>query len=361
MGMLSPLGGIAPGTEPMTRASRGISKTRARRRIALLAPPETGEWLPGDALLQTKHCTWLQRGIRPKPSRVLTNRHIRAEMLGRRVKARGASCRTPDIDASSRSGGNIVPPWQRKPMRSSSKSVPRSLVSAIVVAAFVPSITMLAAGSAAAANGARPGSFTMRGHHAVVDVRKLPRAKTRIHERPEREAPRTRVSPPGTPAPVGSGVSSGPLTPAPSPSSSFDGLSYNGDCGGTQCGDGHPPDPNGDRGPAYYIPTINTSIGIYNKGTGAQVAAFTFNSLMSQGSFGNLCDTDNYGDPVVVYDTFHDRWIITDFAFRLDRHGNVISSLGSYQCFAVSASGDPVSGGWNFYSMHITDALQAYT
>ena len=39
---------------------------------------------------------------------------------------------------------------------------------------------------------------------------------------------------------------------------------------------------------------------------------------MSQGNFGNLCDTDNFGDPVVLYDTFEDRWVITDFAFQLD-------------------------------------------
>ena len=44
---------------------------------------------------------------------------------------------------------------------------------------------------------------------------------------------------------------------------------------------------------------------------------------MSQGHFGNLCDTDNFGDPVVLYDSFEDRWFITDFAFKLDGSGNV--------------------------------------
>ena len=81
---------------------------------------------------------------------------------------------------------------------------------------------------------------------------------------------------------------------------------------------GHPPDTNGDVGPNYYIQTVNTSIGIYDKSTGNRVAAFTFNTFMSQGHFGNLCDTDNFGDPVVLYDSFEDRWFITDFAFKLD-------------------------------------------
>src|SRR5205807_2823586 len=126
---------------------------------------------------------------------------------------------------------------------------------------------------------------------------------------PEKQAPARPLSPPGAPAPAGSAVATGPLAPAPSPSSSSAGPSYNADCGGTPCGDGHPPDTNGDVGPTYYIQTINTSIGIYDKSTGTRVAAFTFNALIGQGAFGNLCDTDNFGDPVVLYDTFHDRWI----------------------------------------------------
>jgi len=77
-----------------------------------------------------------------------------------------------------------------------------------------------------------------------------------------------------------------------------------------------------------------------------RVAAFTFDTFMSQGNFGNLCDTDNFGDPVVLYDTFEDRWIISDFAFQLDGSSNVINPPGSFQCFAVSMTGDPVTGGW---------------
>ncbi len=142
--------------------------------------------------------------------------------------------------------------------------------------------------------------------------------------------------------------------PAPAPLSSFDGLDF------ATWGAGHPPDTNGDVGPAYYIETVNTSIGIFNKTTGALVSAFTFNTLMSQGTFGNLCDTNNFGDPVVLYDTFEDRWIITDFAFQLDGSGNIVNPPGSFQCFAVSKTGDPVSGGWNFYSINTTGGLGDY-
>ena len=43
--------------------------------------------------------------------------------------------------------------------------------------------------------------------------------------------------------------------------------------------------------------------------------------------------------------------MITDFAFKLDGSGNVVSPHSAYQCFAVSKTGDPVYGGWNYYSI----------
>ena len=185
------------------------------------------------------------------------------------------------------------------------------------------------------------------------DLRRLPRVPPRKRERPEREPPFQDLT--GRLAPIGEGLAVPPAAiPAPSPIASFEGLDF------ANWGDGHPPDTNGDVGPEYYIQTINTSVGIYRKSDGARLAAFTFNALMSQGNFGNLCDTDNFGDPVVVYDTFADRWIITDFAFQLDSSGGVIDPPGAYQCFAASQSGDPVTGGWNFYSINITDRLNDY-
>jgi hypothetical protein len=140
--------------------------------------------------------------------------------------------------------------------------------------------------------------------------------------------------------------------PAPAPTTTFPGLDY------ATWGQGHPPDTNGDVGPTYYIQTINVSIGIYEKSTGNRVAAFTFNDFMSQGSFGNLCDTDNFGDPVVLYDSFEDRWFITDFAFKLV--GGAVSPPHVFQCFAVSKTGDPVAGGWNFYSIEAPGGLADY-
>ncbi len=199
-----------------------------------------------------------------------------------------------------------------------------------------------------------------KAHPFEGDLRKLPYRKPVRKWRPEREPP-NRIPQifHGAQAPAESSAPTtvalpAPASPAPTPNINFDGLDF------ANWGAGHPPDDNGDVGPTYYIQTVNTSIGIFNKSTGARVTAFTFDTFMSQGSFGNLCDTDNFGDPVVLYDTFEDRWFISDFAFQLNGSGSVINPPGSFQCIAVSKTGDPVAGGWNFYSINTTGGLGDY-
>jgi hypothetical protein len=196
-----------------------------------------------------------------------------------------------------------------------------------------------------------------KAHDFNGDLRSLPRTPPVKRERPEREQPEfLRTMRPGTHVDeqTSAPVSSAPAAAAPTPNITFAGLDFN------TWGAGHPPDTNGDVGPNHYIQTVNTSIGIYNKTTGAQIAAFTFDTFMSQGNFGNLCDTDNFGDPIVLYDTFEDRWIISDFAFQLNAQDDVVNPPGAFQCFAASKTSDPVSGGWNFYSINTAGGLGDY-
>jgi hypothetical protein len=190
----------------------------------------------------------------------------------------------------------------------------------------------------------RPTELVMRrAGSSAVDLRTLPFVKPVRVEREELEEPEPNpVELPGVVAEQ-SAAPAQPVTKAaaPAPTASFDGLDF------ATWGAGHPPDTVGDVGPTYYIQSINSSIGIYRKSDGFRVAAFTFNTFMSQGNFGNLCDNNNFGDPVILYDTFEDRWVITDFAFQVDGLGNVVNPPGAFQCFAVSKTGDPVSGGWS--------------
>ncbi len=194
-----------------------------------------------------------------------------------------------------------------------------------------------------------------RAGSPIIDLRKLPATPPRQRERPEREEPEVEpIALPGGGPVVNAPTRPGPSAPMPTTTSNFLGLDF------TNWGSGRPPDTVGDVGPTYFIQAVNASIGIYRKSDSVRVAAFTFDTFMSQGSFGNLCDTDNFGDPVILYDSFEDRWVITDFAFQLDGSSNVVNPPGVFQCIAVSKTGDPVSGGWNFYSLHLTDALNDY-
>jgi hypothetical protein len=108
-------------------------------------------------------------------------------------------------------------------------------------------------------------------------------------------------------------------------------------------GAGWPPDTNGDVGPTYFIQTVNTSIGIYNKSTGALVSATTFDSFFGgTGISGTPCDEDNYGDPIVLYDRYSQRWFILDFAWYSNYSG------GSWYSIAVSKTSDPTGDWWQY-------------
>ncbi|MEO6589765.1 MAG: hypothetical protein ABIP06_10715, partial [Pyrinomonadaceae bacterium] len=188
------------------------------------------------------------------------------------------------------------------------------------------------------------------------DLRNLPKTKPADVYRTENEGPE---DPPlfikpsdDFPSNIFSEPQVVPNAPAPAPLFQFDGL-------GRPPGNGFPPDTNGDVGPNHYIQTINTSLAIYDKTTGTQITQLSFNTFMSQGSFGNLCDTNNFGDPIVLYDSFEDRWVITDFAF-INTAAGVTNPPGAFQCFAVSKTSDPVAGGWYYYSIQVADTLNDY-
>ena len=150
-------------------------------------------------------------------------------------------------------------------------------------------------------------------------------------------------------AKVGSGV----LRRRPPPAScwvlcrlrimTFDALDFNTN------GAGHPPDPNGDVGPTYFMQAVNTSIGIFNKQTGAKAASFTFNSFWAGAATGTACDTSNQGDPVVLYDSLNDRWIFMDFAWTDLMNGPY------FFCFGVSQTSDPLGAYWR-YAIRADDA-----
>ncbi|MBI3358767.1 MAG: carboxypeptidase regulatory-like domain-containing protein [Nitrospirae bacterium] len=104
-----------------------------------------------------------------------------------------------------------------------------------------------------------------------------------------------------------------------------------------------PPDTNGDVGPNHYVQMVNRSFAIWDKNGNLLYGPAANNTLWS--GFGGACDTNNDGDPIVLYDQLADRWLMSQFA--------LFASDGFHQCIAISQTGDP-TGAWYRYDFLIS-------
>jgi hypothetical protein len=91
-----------------------------------------------------------------------------------------------------------------------------------------------------------------------------------------------------------------------------------------------PPDPNGDIGPNHYVQMVNTQFQIFTRAGASVFGPANINTLFT--GFGGPCQTENAGDPVVLYDQLADRWLLSQF-----------TSAGPtyFNCVAISTTGDP--------------------
>ena len=100
-----------------------------------------------------------------------------------------------------------------------------------------------------------------------------------------------------------------------------------------------PPDTNGAVGATQYVQWVNSSFAVFNKTTGAKIAGPTAGNSLWAG-FGGGCQTNNDGDPIVLYDKLANRWIFAQFS---------VSTTPFLQCVAVSTTSD-ATGTFNRYS-----------
>jgi hypothetical protein len=229
------------------------------------------------------------------------------------------------------------------------RSLVRTALAAVVVFAVAAVAAIAGQGPGLAPSAAnepdptlKPSKINASPKHFKGDVRHIPKGRVRkIDRRPEPQIPND--APGGSQQPDAAVQTAVAAAAAPAPATSFDGLDY------ANWGAGWPPDTNGDVGPNHFVQTVNTAIGIYDKASGAQLAAFTFDGLFSAAATGTPCDDSNQGDPVVLYDPIGDRWIVSDFAWTDFAAGAM------YECMAVSATGDPVGGGWHFYAWKLNN------
>ncbi|MCA9971977.1 MAG: immune inhibitor A [Anaerolineales bacterium] len=100
----------------------------------------------------------------------------------------------------------------------------------------------------------------------------------------------------------------------------------------------NPPDTVGDAGPDHYVHAINhgggTSVMIYDK-SGGVVAGPIYLDALGSGACAN-----GYGDPIVLYDTLADRWLLSEFA-----------GTGNWLCVYVSQTADP-TGSYYAYAFN---------
>ncbi len=126
----------------------------------------------------------------------------------------------------------------------------------------------------------------------------------------------------------------GPLMP--SPLVNFAGINSAGGCNGCA-----PPDTNGDVGPNNFVQSVNSAFQVWNKSGVSLYGPANVNTLWS--GFGGPCQTRNDGDPIVLYDSMANRWLISQF-----------TAASPYnECIAISTTGDP-TGTYNRYAFQLS-------
>ncbi len=65
----------------------------------------------------------------------------------------------------------------------------------------------------------------------------------------------------------------------------------------------------GDVGPNHYVAMSNLSFQIFDKAGNSLYGPALNNTLWA--GFGGDCQTDNSGDPIVLYDQISDRWMLS--------------------------------------------------
>jgi len=123
----------------------------------------------------------------------------------------------------------------------------------------------------------------------------------------------------------------------PTPILNFDGISYP----GVAC-NCVPPDTDGAVGSTQYVQIVNEGYQVFDKTTGASVLGpLGISSIWS--GFGGVCQTNGFGDPVVLYDHIANRWLISQFAGP---------SNTTDECIAISTTPD-ATGTYNRYAFHL--------
>ncbi|MCA9973542.1 MAG: carboxypeptidase regulatory-like domain-containing protein [Anaerolineales bacterium] len=120
----------------------------------------------------------------------------------------------------------------------------------------------------------------------------------------------------------------------PSPLFTFEGLGTDGFA---------PPDTVGEVGPNHYIQMVNVSFAVFDKSGNQLTAKIPFTNLFA--GAGGVCQNNNDGDPIVLYDSLADRWLLSQFAVPAGQES---------MCIAISQTPDP-TGAYYTYEFAMPD------
>lgn len=110
-----------------------------------------------------------------------------------------------------------------------------------------------------------------------------------------------------------------------------------------------PPDTNGDVGLVNYCQWNNLVFECFDKLTGASVFGPVAGNAFFAG-FGGICETNNNGDPIALFDHLAEQWVFSQFGIGADGH----------QCVAVSQTSDPTGPYFRYDFVVSPGALNDY-
>ena len=175
-------------------------------------------------------------------------------------------------------------------------------------------------------------------HDESRPLREMPPAPRIAHKETENERPNPRLPNPIGPNQFDPVVQSSALSAlalaAPTLGVNFDGVgvglgSY-ADC----CA---PPDTNGSVGPNHYAQIVNLDFAVFSKSGALLYGPVPINTVWS--GFGGGCQTNNDGDPIVLYDKNANRWLISQFS---------VTTTPYLECVAISTTGDPTGSYYRY-------------
>ncbi len=184
----------------------------------------------------------------------------------------------------------------------------------------------------------------------LTELAKIELPESQEHDLEELKIPAARIPKSDKPDPVVQIApkvrpSNAPASPdVPATGFNFDGVP------GSLTG-GYPPDTNGSVGNDQYVETVNSRYQVWslNRTTHAATSLLgpvNINTLWA--GFGGACQSQNSGDPVVLYDKVANRWLISQFTSSADAGGFF------YQCVAVSTSPN-AAGTYARYAFAVPD------